>query len=97
MVESYRARRDLLVEILAAEGVLLTTPRGAFYAMVDVSSTAHDSRAFALRLLRERGVALAPGGTFGESASSAVRISLASAPEALAAGVRRLVGMLHDG
>jgi aspartate/methionine/tyrosine aminotransferase len=58
--------------------------------MADISRSGVPAREFALRLLSERGVAVAPGSAFGEVARSAVRISLASSDEALAEGLRRL-------
>jgi aspartate/methionine/tyrosine aminotransferase len=96
MVAAYRERRDLLVELLEPEGVLVSIPQGAFYAMVDVSASGMDARSFAECLLRERSVAVAPGDTFGESSAGAVRVSLASHPEALTSGVARLIEQLHQ-
>ncbi len=54
MVAAYRDRRDRLAELLSRTGQLLATPRGAFYAMVDVSGAGADSRPFARRLLEWR-------------------------------------------
>jgi aspartate/methionine/tyrosine aminotransferase len=90
MREEYRARRDLAVARLAAEGLLLTRPRGTFYIMSDIAPSGLDSYEFARRLLVERGVAVAPGGTFGDEANAAVRLSLASSPETITEGIRRI-------
>ena len=48
------------------------------------------ARDFALALLRERGVSVAPETAFGSVASEAVRISLAGSDEALHEGASRL-------
>jgi len=90
MVAGYRRRRDLVVDLLREAGLLLTVPEGAFYILADISPTAQDSHAFAVRLLEERGVAVAPGSSFGEVAGAAVRISLASSDTDLREGVGRL-------
>ncbi len=90
MVAGYRRRRDLAVDLLREAGLLLTVPEGAFYILADVSSAGVGSYAFSTRLLRERGVAVAPGGAFGEVADTAVRISLASSDEDLREGIGRL-------
>jgi aspartate/methionine/tyrosine aminotransferase len=90
MVASYRARRDLTVELLREAGLLITVPEGAFYVLADVSPSGLESRAFAQRLLGERAVAVAPGSAFGKVANGAVRISLASSEQDLREGVGRL-------
>jgi aspartate/methionine/tyrosine aminotransferase len=96
MVAAYRRRRDLVVDLLQEAGLLLSTPTGAFYILADVSPSGLDSRAFALRLLDQRGVAVAPGSAFGEVAAGAVRISLASSDEHLREGVGRLCEMVAE-
>ena len=90
MREEYRARRDLAVRRLETEGLLLARPRGTFYVMADIARSGLDSYEFARRLLVERGVAVAPGATFGDEARAAVRLSLASPPETIAEGIRRI-------
>jgi aspartate/methionine/tyrosine aminotransferase len=90
MVEAYRRRRDLVVDLLKEAGLLLTVPGGAFYILASVAPSGLDSRPFAMRLLEERGVAVAPGSAFGTVAREAVRISLASSDEDLREGVGRL-------
>ena len=90
MRESYRERRDAVVAVLKAHGHHLYTPHGAFYIMVDVGASGIGSREFALLLLREQGVAVAPGTAFGEAGSRFVRISLATEKAQLIEGVERL-------
>jgi aspartate aminotransferase len=59
------ARRDQVVEGLSAiDGVHVTAPSGGFFAFFTVDGVT-DSASFALELLRETGVALAPGSAFG--------------------------------
>ena len=90
MRREYRARRDLAVTSLCAEDILVARPRGTFYIMADVSRGGLDSYSFARRLLLERGVAVAPGATFGDEAVLAVRLSLASPAAVIVDGIRRI-------
>ena len=96
MVSGYRRRRDLAVDLLREADLLVSVPRGAFYILADVSPAGLDSGAFARRLLLERGVAVAPGTTFGEVPAAAVRISLASSDPELREGVRRLCELVTE-
>jgi aminotransferase len=63
----YLERRDLLIGGLRDAGFDCTTPEGAYYVMVDVG---HAMRAgesdtdFAMRLVRDAGVATVPGSSF---------------------------------
>ncbi|AEE46164.1 pyridoxal phosphate-dependent aminotransferase [Cellulomonas fimi] len=93
-VASYRARRDAAVAQLDAAGIGYVRPEGAFYLMVDVGVA--DTDAFALRLLAERHVAVAPGATFGAAAHGRVRVSLAAAPDVLRTGLARLVEAVEE-
>lgn len=88
-LERYRRRRDAAVARLAAAGIDVPVPGGAFYLMVPLAPGA-DSRQAALDLV-EAGVSVAPGSAFGDVARDYVRLSLASADEVLDRGIDRLV------
>ena len=94
MVDSYRERRDLAMELLDGEGIGYVRPRGAFYLMVD-TSPAGDSLQFAQRLLREERVATVPGSAFGPGGEGMVRVSLASPKENLEVGLKALSACLR--
>ena len=96
MRDTYRARRDVALEVLREFDLYRYTPGGAFYLLVDISSTGMDSRDFALRLIEEQKVAVAPGSTFGETCADHVRISFASPEENVREGLRRLCTAIHD-
>lgn len=96
MVDTYRARRDMVVDILREGNLLISVPHGAFYIMADVSAAAHDSYEFARRLIKETGVAVAPGETFGPSGAGKVRLSLATATPDLREGAERLVRAVSE-
>ncbi len=94
--DAYRERRDAAVALLAERGIGCVRPAGAFYLMVDVSSATTDSEAFALRLLADRHVAVAPGAAFGPGGEGMVRVSLAARRATLLEGLDRLAGLVAD-
>ena len=96
MVAAYRHRRDVVVDILREADMFVSEPTGAFYCMAGISRSHLNARDFAFRLLRERGVSVAPGSAFGDVASDAVRISLASSDTDLREGVGRLAEFLRE-
>lgn len=91
MRDSYKRRRDLTVALLKDYGRYIYTPHGAFYALIDVrGKQARRGRQFALDLLHERNVAVAPGSGFGSVSENYVRISLAASDEEIERGVREI-------
>ena len=96
MVAAYRHRRDVVVDILREADMLINEPTGAFYCMADISRARLPARDFVFKLLRERGVSVAPGTAFGDVAADAVRISLASSDADLREGVGRLAEFVNQ-
>jgi len=90
----YRKRRDYLVPALNAMGLGTVMPKGAFYVFCDIRSTGLDDEAFALRLLREFGVAVVPGSAFGACGAGFVRMSYATSLAKLRVAVERIARML---
>jgi aspartate aminotransferase/aminotransferase len=89
----YLHRRDLAVNLLKELGRYVYTPHGAFYILVDVSNqrgTGRRGQQFALDLLRERNITVAPGSTFGSVAEQYVRVSLAASDDEIVRGVREM-------
>lgn len=91
MRDAYRERRDQAVAVLARLGRPIFAPRGAFYAMIDLGDCVADTTGFALSLLEQERVAVAPGTAFGSAAASAVRVALCVDEASLEEGLRRLV------
>lgn len=85
MVEAFRERRDLLVDLLDSHGVEVATPDGAFYAMPKVDS---DDQGWCEDALQEAHVAMVPGSAFG--APGYARISYANSTERIEEAVERL-------
>jgi len=64
----YRGKREALCEALVAVGLAPCVPQGAYYVLADISALpGDDSKARAMYLLRETGVACVPGSTFFKS------------------------------
>ncbi len=95
MRESYRARRQMVLESLHRMGLEVPVPpTGAFYVFVNVKRYTQDVRDFAFQLLQKAGVAVAPGIDFGISGEGFIRISYANSLANLKEGMRRLKGFL---
>ncbi len=93
-VERFRiycaAGRSLTTEALAGlDGVRFSAPAGAFYAFFSVDDL-QDSLSFALRLVHEHGVALAPGCAFGAAGEGHLRLCFAQSPDVLTRALERL-------
>ncbi len=64
-LETYRRNRELMLEVLPQMGLnSIAPPDGAFYIWADIGHLTNDSLAFCERLLRDTGVATAPGVDF---------------------------------
>jgi aspartate/methionine/tyrosine aminotransferase len=88
--DTFRRRRDILVDVLGKSGLLPMVPEGAFYGLVEVSRTGLKSLEFAKRFLLERNVATVPGITFGPSCDRYVRVAFTIEDERLRDGLQRL-------
>ncbi|KGI76952.1 aminotransferase class I/II-fold pyridoxal phosphate-dependent enzyme [Oleiagrimonas soli] len=82
----HAARQAVLNGVAASRHLQLVAPRGALYAFpavrADTLPTFDDSE-FALRLLEEEGVLLAPGSSFNVEASRHLRLTLLPEPDTL--------------
>ena len=88
--EHYRQRRDQVTAALSdLPGVSLAVPDGAFYAFARIDGRA-DSTAFTAALLRETGLAVAPGAGFGRDGEGYIRVCFASTEATIADAMSRL-------
>ena len=90
MRREYRKRRDYLVPALNDLGLATVMPKGAFYIFSDIRSTGMDDETFALKLLKEFGVACVPGSAFGACGAGFVRMSYATSMEKIHLAVERI-------
>ena len=96
MIKAYARRQRVVLDTLRFAMSAHYEPNGAFYILVNIADSGMDSFSFAQTLLRETGVATAPGATFGEAADKYVRLSVAAPDEDCAEGARRLREYLTD-
>jgi len=91
----YAARREQVRSALGAiPGVTLPLPKGAFYAFPKIEGLA-DSSALAAAMLREAGVALAPGAAFGAAGEGHLRLCFAASEGVLTQALARVRGFLE--
>ncbi len=90
--ELYRARGRALVDGLAAAGWPVPAPRGTMFVWAPLPERfrAMGSVAFAMKLLDEARVAVAPGVGFGPGGEGAVRFSLVEEVDRIAAACRAI-------
>jgi len=90
----YRARRDLLLPVLANAGFETFTPDGAYYIMTDISAFGFaDDVEFTRHLIQEVGVACVPGSSFysiPERGAQQVRFCFCKKDETLELAAERL-------
>lgn len=96
MRNTYRRRRDLACDELTHHGLKFWRPYGAFYLLIDIEPTGLDGHQFALRLIEEKDVAVAPGPTFGAVSKNYIRISLASSEHNIKTGIERIAELFKD-
>lgn len=90
MRESYRQRRELLVDGFRSIGIPCHVPEGAFYAFPSIAHTGLDSETFALQLLKEAGVATVPGHVFGAGGEGHIRCSYSVSTDNLLQALERM-------
>ena len=93
MAVSYNTRRaELCSGLQQMEGITLVPPRGAFYAFPRLPDAITDSLAFCERALEQEGLAIVPGGAFGDD--RCVRLSCAVSRETISEGLSRFQRLL---
>ncbi|HEY1414412.1 MAG TPA: aminotransferase [Caulobacteraceae bacterium] len=94
MPRELASSRDLLGEALKREGFAPLASQGTYFLNVDLaaSGVAEDDMSFALRAVREAGVAAIPNSAFYETdpVTTTIRLCFAKRGQTLAEGARRL-------
>ncbi len=95
MVAEFRARRDLIVDLLnKVPGVSCQTPHGAFYVFPRVAEIGLPAAVLQDRLMNEAGVAVLPGTAFGRYGEGYLRLSYANSADNLRAAVAAIDAMV---
>ncbi len=90
VTEFDRRRKHVLSQLDRMKNVTCDKPKGAFYVFPNFSDVERSDEAFASRLLKEAGVATAPGSGFGEAGAGHLRISYSVAYERVKEGWERI-------
>ena len=94
---AYAERARLAVATADAVGLRAYEPQGTIYMLLDVGEHGADGGLeFALELLRDAHVSIAPGSVFGPGGHGMVRISLAAAETTIEQGIRRIAEHVAD-
>ena len=96
MVDSYRKRRDIAIDILKANNLFVYSPQGTIYMLIDISRCGVSSHDFAMSLLHEMRVAVSPGDAFGLSGKDYVRICFATSEDNLKEGLERICSHINS-
>jgi aspartate/methionine/tyrosine aminotransferase len=97
MLETFRTRRNRVVPLLnQIDGVNCRTPRGAFYAFPSVRDVSLPALELQRLLLKEAGVALLSGTSFGSWGEGFLRISYATSLDILEEGIRRIAEVIGN-
>lgn len=95
MKESYRARRNFIVNGFNKLGLTTHMPQGAFYIFPNISSTGLTSDAFCEALLEHQKVACVPGTAFGEAGEGHIRVSYAYSIEEIKIALDRIEAFMQ--
>lgn len=96
MRDAYRRRALAAAKVAADSGLGAVPPSGTMYMLIDISDAKEPSLEFALRLLEERAVSVAPGSVFGPGGEGWIRISLAVEEDVIAEGMRRIADAVRE-
>ena len=90
--ETYRRRRDALVDGLAGLGWKVDKPAGTMFVWGEIPGPYDEmgSLDFSILLLEKAGVAVSPGVGFGQTGEGFVRFALVEKEERVAAGTERI-------
>jgi aminotransferase len=92
----YERRRNYVINRLNEIGLPCHTPKGAFYAFPEITSTGLSSTNFSLQLLRSKRVAVVPGSAFGASGEGFVRCCFATGFDKLKEAMDRTAEFVEE-
>jgi aspartate/methionine/tyrosine aminotransferase len=97
VVDTFQARRDVMIEALKAIGWEIPNPNATMYLWAKLPDRyAHNSVGFCLDLIKSTGVALAPGSGFGKHGEGYVRFALVHPPEVLQEAATKIGAFLQN-
>jgi aspartate/methionine/tyrosine aminotransferase len=95
MVAEFKSRRDLIVDGLnGLPGFRCHKPAGAFYVFPNTEGTGVKSKQLEERLMKEAGVAVLSGTSFGEYGEGFIRLSYANSQENIRRALEKMARVL---
>jgi LL-diaminopimelate aminotransferase len=88
--DTYRRRRDRVIEVLHELGLRVEPPKASLYVWARLPEGEHSSADYAGRLIDATGVVVTPGVSYGAAGEGYIRLSLTLADERVEEGLRRL-------
>lgn len=96
MVEEFRKRREIIVSGLnQIKGITCKKPKGAFYVFPNITGTGMKSSELGDYLLKQAGVAVLPGTSFGKYGEGYLRLSFANSAENIKKALTRIANALE--
>ncbi len=91
MIDIYRERRDLIVDLVNQTPYLTGyKPGGGFFIFPDLPEHV-DASDLCLRMLKETGVCAVPGDAFGEHCTNSIRFSFSTTSERIEEAFDRII------
>lgn len=95
MKESYKVRRNFIVNGFNRLGLITHMPQGAFYVFPCIRSTGLTSEGFCEALLNNQKVACVPGTAFGSAGEGFIRVSYAYSIDEIKVALTRIEAFLE--
>lgn len=96
MMETYDARRKIIVKGFNDLGLTCREPKGAFYAFPCITSTGMSSEEFCEKLLQSKKVAVVPGTAFGLGGEGFIRASYCYSTDHIEEALSRIGEFLEE-
>jgi LL-diaminopimelate aminotransferase len=95
--ETYRERRDMVVDAVRQAGLSATPPKAALYVWAGLPPDTRSSAEYCRAMLEEIHVSITPGVAFGAAGEGYVRLSLGTATERVREAMERVAAWrYHD-
>ena len=91
MMNEFNVRRKLIVDGLKTlKGIDCSMPGGSFFVFPNVKKTGMNGEEFAQKCLKEAGVVMIPGTSFGRHATHNVRFNFATSRENISKAIEKI-------
>ncbi len=92
----FKSRRAVIDAVDQSLNMQMITPQGAMYAFIDVNKSGFDDKEFALKLLEDEHILIAPGTSFNYPNNNAFRITLLPEANILQDCIKRMDNLISS-